>query len=86
MKPTHTQNPSNLSYWKLDFNIKTDRDLRHQNPSSITENESMVDGSQDGDFTQTLIISTLNNWSKQHLNALQNLYGYYNCQMNPFKN
>jgi hypothetical protein len=86
MKPTHTKNPSNLSNWKLDFNIITDRNLRHQNPSSIMENESMVDGSQDGDFAQTLIISTLNNWSKQHLNALQNFNVFYNCQMNQFKN
>ena len=86
MKPTHTKNPLNLSNWKLDFNIKTDRNLRHQNPSSIMENESMVDGSQDGDFTQTLIISTLNNWSKQHLNALQNFNVFYNGQMNQFKN
>jgi hypothetical protein len=47
--------------------------FKQQKPSSVLQEDYLEDDFIDGDFTKKLIISTLNNWSRQHFK----LYPYY---------
>jgi hypothetical protein len=71
MKLTDTQILTNPKCRILEFKGEKQQNLKHK-PSSILEGIIDVDDIQEGDFTQTLIISTLSNWSNQHLKAMLN--------------
>ncbi len=86
MKLTNTQILTNSKCKILEFKVKNHQNLKQHKPSSILEGIIDVDGLQEGDFTQTLIISTLNNWSDQHLKAMLNFSLNCSCLANQIKN
>ena len=71
MKSKHTQISKNSECRILELMVKNHQNLKHK-PSSILEGLIDADDFHEVDKTQTLIISTLNNWSNQHLKALVN--------------
>jgi hypothetical protein len=45
------------------------QEFKQQKTNSVLTDNELEDDFLDGDFTKNLIISVLNNWSKQHLNS-----------------
>ena len=48
-----------------------EQNCKLQRPYSAIQDDALEDDFINGDFTNNLIISTLNNWSKQHLNSIK---------------